>query len=86
MVGRAKQSKEVVGRAKQRRRRQGKQSKGRLGKTRHDTEGKARASDLEFVSLSLENKGHSASVSGADIKVPSGGIVQQDISVLSPSV
>lgn len=82
MVGRAKQSQQVVGSARQGRRRQRKQSKGSLRRTRRGTEGKAWPRDSEC--LSLGRQGHSASVSGADVKVPWGGIVQQVISLLAP--
>lgn len=82
MVGRAKQSQRVGGSARQGRRRQRKQSKASLRRTRQGTEGKARPRDSEC--LSLGRQGHSASVAGADVKVPWGGIVQQDISLLAP--
>lgn len=48
------------------------------------TEGKARPSDLECFSSG--SKGHGASVGGADVKVPWGGIVHQNISLLAPPV
>lgn len=66
MTGKTKQRKEVVGRARQGRHRQGKQSKGGLGKIRNATEGKARPCDL--VCLSLGSKRYRATVFGEDVK------------------